>query len=162
MGTLMVELGLPTLNIIDAIWVNANPYPSLDCGPATYYRDATRVDVLVASTDPVALDYWAAKQVLIQTAQLEGYGDTHSLDPDNTIVDSGLTEAFGVWFNHTKHELLRGGYAVTSDPNRMNVYVSQFPPTPSAISVNAYSPSFSFTRDHIVRKAMQIPLHQAS
>ena len=49
---MMAELGPPDLNILDCIWINANPYR----GPATYYSDATRTDQLVASTDPVAAD----------------------------------------------------------------------------------------------------------
>jgi len=65
MGTLMVETGLPTLNIVDAIWINANPPPSSLAGPSTPYDRATRVNVLMASTDPAALDYWAAKYVLV-------------------------------------------------------------------------------------------------
>ena len=75
----MVETGLPTLNIIDAIWVNANPPPFSGNGPGTPYDQATRVNALMASTDPVALDYWAAKRVLMQTANLIGYADTLSL-----------------------------------------------------------------------------------
>ncbi|MFX0210892.1 MAG: DUF362 domain-containing protein, partial [Candidatus Hodarchaeota archaeon] len=70
MGTLMVELGLPTLNIIDAIWVNANPFPSKFTGPSTSYSVATRVNTLLAGVDPIALDYWAAKHILIETAKL--------------------------------------------------------------------------------------------
>jgi hypothetical protein len=70
MGTLMVETGLPTLNIIDAIWINANPANSALSGPSTPYSRATRVNILLAGTDPVALDYWAAKHVLVQTASL--------------------------------------------------------------------------------------------
>jgi hypothetical protein len=112
MGTLMVETGLPTLNIVDAIWVNANP----GSGPSTPYSQATRVNVLMASTDPVALDYWAAKHVLVQTARLLGHTRIDSLDPDQ--------EAFGVWLNRTKNEIRSGGYNTTTDEKHMNVYVS--------------------------------------
>ncbi|MFX1532619.1 MAG: DUF362 domain-containing protein [Promethearchaeota archaeon] len=124
MGTLMVETGLPALNIIDAIWVNANPYPSSSTGPNTDYSQATRVNVLLAGTDPVALDYWAAKHVLVTTAGLIGYDDIHTLDPDNS-EKSGLAEAFGTWLNLTKNELVRGDYNVTTNEKQMNVYVYQ-------------------------------------
>jgi hypothetical protein len=135
MGTLMVETGLPTLNIIDAIWINANPYPAWMVGPSTYYSYATRVNVLMASTDPVALDYWAAKHVLVQAASLIGYDDTHTVDPDNT-ERSGLSEAFGVWLNLTKNEIVAGGYNVTTSEDHMNVYVYQAPDTaPPIISI---------------------------
>jgi len=141
MGTLMVETGLPTLNIIDAIWINANPYPSTMTGPRTYYSWATRVNVLMASTDPVALDYWAAKNVLVQAAGKIGYADTHTLDPDNT-ERSGLREAFGVWLNFTKNEIIRGGYDVTTDENRMNVYVYEAPDmTPPNITSVSQNPA---------------------
>jgi uncharacterized protein (DUF362 family) len=114
MGTLMVETGLPILNIIDAIWINANPPVTSWEGPATPYNAATRVNVLMASTDPVALDWWAARHVLIKTASLIGY-----------TVPAGWEYAFHRWLNLTKNEILVGSYDVTSDENRMNVYVRQ-------------------------------------
>lgn len=134
MGTLMVETGLPTLDIIDAVWVNANPpnWPqgsTPPAGPVTPYNQATRVNVLMASTDPVALDYWAAKQVLVQTAQLIGYSDTHTIDPDSSDGRGVYSNvAFGVWLNRTKSEIIRGGYTVTTYENQMNVFVN-VPPT---------------------------------
>ena len=136
MGTLMVETGFPTLNIIDAIWINANPPPFSGAGPSTPYDQATRVNVLMASTDPVALDYWAAKHVLMQTANLIGHTDLHTINPDNTDDRSGVSgEAFGVWLSRTENEIASGGYQVTSDENKMNVFVkSESPsitPTPS-------------------------------
>ncbi|MHA2308734.1 MAG: DUF362 domain-containing protein [Candidatus Heimdallarchaeaceae archaeon] len=122
MATLMVECGLPTLNIIDAIWINANPESSVSEGPGTSYSMATRVDILIAGVDPVALDYWSAKNILLQTSELIGHIDLYSLDPDSS--DSrGLTEAFGTWLNKSKDELVRAGYNVTSDELNMNVYV---------------------------------------
>jgi len=124
MGTLIAECGLPTLNIVDAIWVNANPYPSGSTGPATSYDEATRVNILIAGEDPVALDYWAAKHVLLSTASSIGYNDIDSFNPDNT-ERSGLREAFGVWLNLTKNELISKSYNVTTDENRMNIYVYQ-------------------------------------
>ena len=122
MGTLMVELGLPTLNIIDALWVNANPFPSSFTGPSTSYSIATRVNTLLAGVDPIALDYWAAKHILIETAKLNDFEDTHTLDPDNT-QRWGLDEAFGVWLNLTKEEINRGGYNTTRNEESMNIFV---------------------------------------
>ena len=129
MGTLLARTRFPVLNIMDAIWVNAHPYPSFHCGPPTDYSEATRINVLMASTDPVALDYWAARHVLMQTAELTGYADTHTLDPDNTAA-SGLLEAFGVWLPLTEAELIQNGYTVTCDESRMNVYIHQSFPIP--------------------------------
>jgi uncharacterized protein (DUF362 family) len=124
MGTLLAETRYPVINILDATWVNANPAPSFHCGPSTAYEEATRVNVLMASTDPIALDYWAAKQVLMQTAELNGLYPVSSLDPDNT-QRAGLAEAFGVWLRLTETELIQNGYTVTCDEARMNVYISQ-------------------------------------
>jgi hypothetical protein len=130
MGTLMVETGLPTLNIIDAGWINANPSPSSMTGPSTPYDRATRVNVLMASTDPVALDYWAAKHVLLQAASLVGYTDTHTVDPDNSDRSGVSNEAFGVWLSLTKNEIVAGGYNVTTDEDHMNIYVVREGPPP--------------------------------
>ena len=124
MGTLLSETRYPVLNILDAIWINANPYPELTCGPMTSYEAATRVNVLMASTDPIALDYWAAKHVLMQAAELIGYTNLYTMDPDSDIRGS-LTEAFGVWLPLTEAELIRNGYTVTCDESRMNVYITQ-------------------------------------
>lgn len=53
MGTLMVESRFPTLNILDGIWVNANPFqpggetPTYGpCGPFTTYEVASYADVI--------------------------------------------------------------------------------------------------------------------
>ncbi|MFP5213594.1 MAG: DUF362 domain-containing protein [Acidobacteriota bacterium] len=57
-GKMFAAVRTPVLNIIDAIWV---------CHKALsgYPADTTvRVNQLVASQDPVALDYWAARHIL--------------------------------------------------------------------------------------------------
>jgi uncharacterized protein (DUF362 family) len=57
-GKMIVSVRTPVLNIIDAIWTS---FASLE----GYPEDTTsRTNTLVASQDPVALDYWAAKNVL--------------------------------------------------------------------------------------------------
>lgn len=143
MGTLMVETGLPTLNIIDAIWVNANPPPASNAGAGTPYAAATRVNVLMASTDPVAIDYWAAKHVLVQAAGIIGYNDTRTLDPDNTDKNGVWEEAFGVWLKLTKDQITAAGYNVTTDENHMNVYVndqSNGDSTPPSIGTPSQNP----------------------
>jgi hypothetical protein len=124
MGTLMTETRFPTLNILDATWVNAQPLK----GPATSYTDATRVNVLMASTDPAALDYWAAKHVLMQTAGLIGFKDTSTMDPDSTG-----TGPFHSYLSRTKDVIIANGYNVTTDENRMNVYVLQAPVTATPV-----------------------------
>ncbi len=158
MGTLMVETGLPTLNIIDAIWINANPPPSALAGPGTPYDRATRVNVLMAGTDPVALDYWAARHVLVQAASTIGYDDTRTVDPDNTDRN-GLAEAFGVWLDRAKNEIVAGGYIATTDEDCMNVYVYPQAPgdyVPPNIGVPFCEPDGDIMPDQPVRVSVTV------
>jgi len=57
-GKMMAVIHTPVLNIMDAIWVS---HAALEGAPA----EATfRANMIVASQDPVALDYWTAKSIL--------------------------------------------------------------------------------------------------
>ncbi|NHJ48977.1 MAG: DUF362 domain-containing protein [Asgard group archaeon] len=122
LATLMVDCGLPTLNILDAIWVNANPNSAFFTGPWCIYNAATRVNILMASQDPIALDYWAAKHVLMQAAKQIGHNNLESIDPSSSNTNGRLIEAFGTWLNHSRDEFLRKGVNVTLDENEINVY----------------------------------------
>ena len=131
MGTMMAETRFPTLNIIDAIYVNANPL----LGPETAYSgysSATQVNVVMASRDPVALDYWAMRHVLMQAAQLKNpNADLRSIDPDYPgPVGQYQVEAPGVWLNRSKDEIILGGFQATSNEAQMNVYVAPEEPPP--------------------------------
>ncbi len=57
-GKMMAAVATPVLNIVDAIWVSH--------GSLTGYPAATtfRANQILASQDPVAADYWAAKYIL--------------------------------------------------------------------------------------------------
>jgi hypothetical protein len=80
-GKMVASVCTPVLNIIDAIWVS---HTSL-----TGYPENTtfRANQILASQDPVALDYWAAKHII------------HPIDqnlrhhPDFTGIDRWLTDA---------------------------------------------------------------------
>lgn len=113
MGTEMVETRFPVLNILDAIWVNAAP----NKGPGTDYGEATRVNIIAASTDPIALDYWASKHILLQTARIQGHPLLFSMDPDNTLPTS-----YGKWLRKSMDEMKTAGREVTVDESHMNVY----------------------------------------
>ncbi len=115
MGSLFVSLGLPTLNILDALWVNANPMGQAGNGPATSYGDASRLDTLMASLDPFALDYWASKNVLIPAAIRRGYTNVDSMNPDRTGV-------FRTYLQSAKNIVLAEGYAVTTDPENITIF----------------------------------------
>ncbi len=116
MGTEMVETRFPILNVLDAIWVNAKP----DGGPGTPYETATRANVIVASADPIALDYWASKNILMRVAQEKRYRDLSSINPDNTERSS-----FGQWLRLSMEEIRQAGYQTTLEESHMNVYVSE-------------------------------------
>lgn len=113
MGTLMAQTRVPALNIVDAIYVNAKPKD----GPSTSYLDATQANIIAASTDPVAIDYWASKNILCAICEKNG-DNTRTLDPDNT--DEG---EFGDWLRLSLHELNAAGYSFTVDPEKITVYV---------------------------------------
>jgi hypothetical protein len=115
MGTEMARTRFPALNIIDAIWINANP----GRGPSTSYSAATKTGVIAASTDPIALDYWAAKNILMPAAEAKGYKDLSSIDPDNSSPGS-----FGDWLRLSMDEIRKAGYRFTLDENEMDVYVA--------------------------------------
>ncbi len=120
MGTLMAETRFPTLNILDCIWVNANPPGGRagGVGPSTPYDRATRVNVIAASIDPVALDYWASKEILLRAAP--SGSDISEMDPDR--VESG---SFGLWLRLSMDEIASAGYQATVSEERMNVYISR-------------------------------------
>jgi hypothetical protein len=82
-GKMAVFVRTPILNIMDAIWVS---HASL-----TGYPSSTtfRANQIVASQDPVALDYWAAKHILYP---IDNNSRHH---PDFAGIDKWLSEAAG-------------------------------------------------------------------
>jgi uncharacterized protein (DUF362 family) len=80
-GKMMVTVHTPALNIIDAIWVS---HAALEGYPAS----ATfRANKIVASQDPVALDYWAAKNILYPIDNNPNHR------PDYAGIDAWLSSA---------------------------------------------------------------------
>jgi len=113
MGTEMAETRFPAITILDAIWVNARP----GTGPTSHYDTATRTGIIAAGTDPVALDYWAAQNILMPAAQARGYSDLSSIDPDTTSRGK-----FGNWLRLSMMELRTAGYPVTINKTAMKVH----------------------------------------
>jgi len=114
LGALMGQIQTADLNIIDAIWINANP----NSGPQTSYSGATRRDELVASLDPIALDLWSVKNILVPGFLGNGYSPpwpTPSADPDLP------SSAFRVYLDNSMNRLLAAGYEVTNDLTRIDV-----------------------------------------
>lgn len=115
MGTQMAQTRFPDLNILDAIWINAHPRG----GPSTSYEDADQAGIIAASIDPVALDYWAAKNILMPAAREKGYDNLESLDPDNTSPGS-----FGSWLRLALAEMQKAGHRATVSEKSVNVYLA--------------------------------------
>jgi len=80
-GTMMASVATPVLNIIDAIWVS---YSSLKGYPA---ETTFRANQILASQDPVAADYLAAKHIL---HPVDGNFRHH---PDFSGISSWLDQA---------------------------------------------------------------------
>jgi len=114
MGNEMAETRMPVLNIVDAIWVNAKPAG----GPWTAYDSAVWGDVILAGTDPVALDYFGAKHILMPLAREAGHNDLTVIDPDNTTEKN-----FGHWIRLANLRLCTAGFNTTFDEQQMNVIV---------------------------------------
>ena len=80
-GKMVVSVRTPILNIMDAIWVS---HLSLKGYPA----DTTfRANQIMASQDPVALDYYAAKKILYP---IDNNPHHH---PSYAVIDGWLTDA---------------------------------------------------------------------
>jgi hypothetical protein len=80
-GKMAASVRTPVLNIVDAIWVS---YLSLKGYPtATTFR----ANQVAASQDPVALDYWAAKNILYPINNDERHHPTYA------GIDAWLTQA---------------------------------------------------------------------
>ena len=131
MGTLMAETRMPILNILDMIWVNAHPMESsAERGPWSTYSDASFTDIIGVSQDPVALDYWASKNILVPTAEYLGFTEHSSLDPDYAPLSdqfSGIEpmdESFHNYLNRSRSVLADAGFQVTMDTTEMNVFVT--------------------------------------
>jgi len=124
LGAVIGEIQPADLNILDAIWVNANPYS----GPATTYSGATRRDELVASTDPVALDRWSVKNILIPAFVSNGYSPPW---PSPSAAPDDPSSAFRVYLDRSMNYILSAGYQVTNDYAKMDVFALAPPGAPS-------------------------------
>lgn len=116
MGTILAEVRMPDLTILDCIWILARP----GYGPSASYSQASRRDQLVASRDPVALDVWAAKYIMIPQIIENGYSyeDYHyTQDPDNP------NSVFRRYMDRSMSEMLAAGIPTTNDYNAVRLHV---------------------------------------
>ena len=108
MGTLMAHTRMPVLNIMDMIWVGP------DRGPASSFNSAVEVNMIAASTDPVALDVWTTRHVLIPEAERIPGGRAAAMNPAGTEPGT-----FGHWLRLSLEEMLAAGYDFTMDESEI-------------------------------------------
>ena len=110
MGTQMAHTRMPTLNIMDMIWIGT------ERGPSNPNYRATRTNLIAASTDAVALDYWTTRYVLIPAAEQRSGSRTTQMDPAGDYPGT-----FGHWLRLSMYEILEAGYHATMNPGYMRV-----------------------------------------
>lgn len=98
LGVLMA-MRFPTLTIMDATYVN--PHTNWAAG----FDQTPRVGALLASTDPVALDYYASKTILLPMKRAAKADQIIWSDPDASSV-------FRRYLIASQTRLLEAGYAV--------------------------------------------------
>jgi hypothetical protein len=114
LGEVMAQVRRPDLNILDCIWINANPYS----GPQTTYSGATRRDQLLASTDPVATDIWAATNILIPAFVASGYSPPW---PEPSADPADPTSDFRVYLDRSMYRLAAAGIPTTNNLAKIDV-----------------------------------------
>jgi hypothetical protein len=115
LGSILAEVRMPDLTVLDCIWILARP----GLGPSASYAQASRRDQLVASTDPVALDMWAVKNILIPQIEANGYTPAQyaAQNPD----DSQST--FRRYLDRSMSEMLAAGIPTTNDPSAFRLHI---------------------------------------
>jgi len=119
MGRVMAKVIYPDLNIMDAQYVGVSPE-----GPASSYQSAYQADLILASRDPIALDYYAGKYILLPLTGSERH------DPEclNTANSSGFggypVNAFRQYLASSKRELEDAGYEPTMTEDEIRALVS--------------------------------------
>lgn len=111
MGTQMAHTRMPTLNIMDMIWIGT------ERGPSNPFYRATNTNLVAASTDAVALDYWTTRNVLIPAAQQRPGARPAQMDPAGDYPGT-----FGHWLRLSMYEIIAAGYHATMSPEYMRVF----------------------------------------
>lgn len=123
MGRMMNEVIYPDLNIMDAVWIS----PCHPQGPDGPYSLAVRTNILIGGIDPVAIDYYAAKYVMLPVS---GYGrhdpDTPYGEGSNPYHDGTRNtgypyNALRIMLDSTATVLRQGGHDVSCDPADITV-----------------------------------------
>jgi hypothetical protein len=119
MGRMMAEVIYPDLNLIDANYIGVSLR-----GPASSYSSAYKADIVLAGTDPVALDYYAGKYILYPLTEFQ----RHNPDSQNVSQASGSrgypSNAFNQYLISSKRELEKKGYRVTMNEKEIQVFIA--------------------------------------
>jgi len=106
----MANTRMPVINILDMIWVG------VDRGPSSSYASARQINKIAASLDPVALDYWASKNILIPEVVKLSIGRASTMNPEGTEPGT-----FGYWLRLSMNEIRRAGFWATMDESEITV-----------------------------------------
>jgi len=114
LGSVLSQVRCPDLTILDCIWVLAIP----GAGPSATYAQATGCDKLMAGTDPVALDAWAVKFILMPKIIAAGYTEPAyaAQNPDNP------DGAFRRYLDRTMNQLLLADIPATNNYNAVRLH----------------------------------------
>ncbi|MCL2444435.1 MAG: DUF362 domain-containing protein [Treponema sp.] len=110
MGTQMAYTRMPIINIMDMIWIG------VDRGPSSSYNTAKQINKIAACLDPVALDYWASKNILMPEVMNLPGGRAPAMSPDGTEPGT-----FGFWLRLSMNELHKAGIWATMDEAEIQV-----------------------------------------
>jgi len=152
-GKMAASVATPVLNIIDAIWVS---HSSLTGWPA---ESTFRANQLVAGQDPVALDAWAAKNILYP---IDGNSRHH---PDFPGVNQWLVQARdtinarGGLFSLEKGILVD---RVTRDESEMSIHACQAGQNIEAARLSLSDAVVSFLASSADSRAFEKPLAVAT
>jgi len=109
-GEMMAKVRSPVINILDCIWVSQDAlagYPP---------ENTTKLDQLLASVDPVALDYWATKYLLYPIDKSEEHHPDRFALLRNHLIEARDTINLAGGIN---------GHRVTLDETEINVQSSR-------------------------------------
>ncbi|MCH7870713.1 MAG: DUF362 domain-containing protein, partial [Planctomycetes bacterium] len=115
LGSVLAEVRMPDVTILDCIWILARP----GSGPGASYSSVNRRDQLLASVDPVALDVWATKFIMIPQIIENGYSYSswhNTQDPDNP------DGTFRRYLDRSMNELLAAQIPTTNDYNVVDLH----------------------------------------
>ena len=106
LGSFIADVRNADLNILDCLWVADD-----NCCTAIDYDVAMWVGTLIGGLDPVAIDIWATKEVLIPAMIANGRTiDYSKMDPDDPA------SVFRHYLDLSMSEMLSDGIDTTNDP----------------------------------------------